>query len=521
MKLKTKIILSVVVEVLMIFVLTEYVYHLISEYRNLRNEISALEQKKIEALKSGELDDFKTLNERKKTLEEKAEAYISQASFLVVIIPLFSLFIIGIGGFITYKKIVIPINNMISIMKKIQEGDLTRKLNLNSNDEIGILASEFDKFVEWIRKVFLKLSYLTSNVSEKSIKTILGLAHTNNENLVLKDKSLELSLSSELLTQSVNNVSLEIDSVSKNINDMNKDADEGSKVIEESLSNVNKLANDVIALQQEMSKFVKESERIKEVVDTIKNIAEQTNLLALNAAIEAARAGEYGKGFSVVADEVRSLAGRTAKSTDEIRKIVDVVTGEINNLAKSLEEKVINANEVKKDINKSKETFNRIKKKIEDVYNSTSVIYELAKEQLGILDMVKDNVISIDKQIKDFGETFRYLSEEIMSSREAINSVESNIYQFDIGRESLLIKTKLLIMDWIGRSLSNMEYIPSDEIVDIISEMDFEEKQLIIQSIYELEKSLKEVINAEIPEDRRKIYKKLVEEIIALLKLFE
>ncbi len=521
MRLKTKIILSVVIEVLMIFVLTEYVHYLISEYRNYRAEIVSIEKKELETVKKGSIEELERIKQKKEELKRDAEELLNKASFFVVIIPLFSLLIIGIGGFFTYKNIVIPINRMIFLMKKIQEGDLTQKLNLNKNDEIGMLALEFDQFIDWVRKVLLKLSSLTSNVSEKSIKTILELSHTNNENIILKDSSLELSLSSELLTQSVNSVSIEINSVSKNIDEMTSRAEEGSKVIESSLDNVHRLANEVIALQNDMTRFVKESEKIKEVVNTIKNIAEQTNLLALNAAIEAARAGEYGKGFSVVADEVRSLASKTAKSTDEIRNIVDSINVEINNLAKNLEEKVLSANEVKEDISKSKETFNDIKMRINSVHESASIISNLVQEQLSILDMVKDNVATIDKQIKELGETFRYLSEQIISSRDAINSVESNIYQFDLGEQSSYIKMKLLIMDWIGRSLSNMEYVPSDEVVDIINDFSPPNKNEILESIKSIDSKLKELFERKKPEDRESLYRELMEELLKLIDTLE
>ena len=521
MRLKTKIILSVVIEVLMIFVLTEYVHYLISEYRNYRAEIVSIEKKELETVKKGSIEELERIKQKKEELKRDAEELLNKASFFVVIIPLFSLLIIGIGGFFTYKNIVIPINRMIFLMKKIQEGDLTQKLNLNKNDEIGMLALEFDQFIDWVRKVLLKLSSLTSNVSEKSIKTILELSHTNNENIILKDSSLELSLSSELLTQSVNSVSIEINSVSKNIDEMTSRAEEGSKVIESSLDNVHRLANEVIALQNDMTRFVKESEKIKEVVNTIKNIAEQTNLLALNAAIEAARAGEYGKGFSVVADEVRSLASKTAKSTDEIRNIVDSINVEINNLAKNLEEKVLSANEVKEDISKSKETFNDIKMRINSVHESASIISNLVQEQLSILDMVKDNVATIDKQIKELGETFRYLSEQIISSRDAINSVESNIYQFDLGEQSSYIKMKLLIMDWIGRSLSDMEYVPSDEVVDIINDFSPPNKNEILESIKSIDSKLKELFEREKPEDRESLYRELMEELLKLIDTLE
>ncbi len=493
MRIKTKLIVSVIVEVLIIFIMTEYVHHLIVEYRQLQSQILSIEHKKQQAIKENNIQIYTQLELEEKKLKEEAKHTLDKASVLVVIIPLFSLVIIGIGGYLTYRNIVIPINKMISTMRKIQEGDLTKRLNLNKNDELGLLATEFDRFVSWIKTVLLDLTRLTSNVSTHSIKTVTELLFTKSKNSKIQDSSLELSLSSELLTHSINNVSIETNSIYKSAKKMNEEAQKGNQVVDSSINSVQSLADDVIQFQKEMEKFLEDSEKIKEVVETIKSIAEQTNLLALNASIEAARAGKYGKGFSVVAQEVGNLAERTAKEVHQVKNIVENLTKSINNLAVSLQTQAKEAINVKKDINLSKEAFDKIRQMSESLFESSQIINTLVSEQLGILDIVKNNVVSIEQKITEFGKIFSLLSEEIMVQREAINSVENSIAQFNLGEDAVIFEIKFKILDWIGKVLSEVEHFEPEEIFQIIDKYEFPQKQELLHYINSISTHLRNI----------------------------
>lgn len=511
MKIKTKLILSVIVEVLMIFIMTEYIHHLLTEYKELQYKIERLEEKKQNALREKNIQIYTQIGLQESKIKQKANYLIEKASILVVIIPLFSLVIIGIGGYITYRNIVIPINKMIITMRKIQEGDLTRQLNLNKNDELGMLASEFDKFVSWIKSVFIELTKLTSNVSTYSVKTVLELIFTKNKNKHIEDSSLELSLSSELLTHSVNNVNIEVDNIYKNAKKMNEEAKKGNETVDESIQSVQELADDVIQSQKEMERFLEDSEKIKEVVETIKSIAEQTNLLALNASIEAARAGKYGKGFSVVAEEVGNLANKTAKEVQQVKNIVENLTKSIDNLAKNFDMQKQKAITVKKDINSSKEAFHKIKSMSEKLFESSQVINTLINEQLGVLDIVKNNVISIEEKIKDFGNIFSHLAQEIMTQRKAINSVEENLSKFKLGSNLFVFDLKFKIFQWIGQVLSEGRYFEPEELNQLINMCSISQKQDIEFLLENLKTSLRNLTTEK--NQKQELFKKLIDDI--------
>ncbi len=516
MKIKTKFILSIIVEVLMIFLLTEYIHLRLLKYEDLnkikdnlknyeisleklkllaiydekqkiesnfsvldklKNEIKELDKEnkifpQIESINSNvksslisnvEINNkiqtlnnaFKNVIQLEKNLTSESLSILKSSALLVAIIPLFSLFIMGIGAFTTYKAIITPILKMIGAMKIIEQGDVTRKLNIKQNSELGTLASEFDSFVDWIRNTFQKLTLSMNKVTKDSAILITNLFNTKLRNQELKERSTELSLSSEILSQSIENVNTQISNIHENVIHIENEAKNGGVVVRNSIKNVENLANHVIDLQEKVKTLTKDSSKIQEVIETIQNIADQTNLLALNAAIEAARAGEHGKGFSVVADEVRSLANRTVVSSDEIKEIIQSITTSISELALALEYRAKEANDVKEKMDETGEVFNRINEKIESITELTQTVSDLINEQLSSLDIVKDNISTIDYGIDDFNNVFKELESQIYDTRSAIKSVEEELSKFKIGDFMIVAKGENIFAEWLSQMLKN------------------------------------------------------------------
>jgi len=516
MKIKTKVILSIIVEVLMIFLLTEYIHLRLLKYEdldkikdNLKNYEISLEKLKLLAVYNEQQkikDNFSVLNKIKdeiKKLDEKGKIFsqleninssvqtslisdnnlnqkiqtlntafkqtlelekdlkseslsiLKNSALLVAIIPLFSLIVLGIGTFTTYKAIITPVLKMIGVMKVIEQGDLTRKLNIRQNSELGTLAREFDSFVDWIKNTFQKLTLSLNEVTKDSAMLITDLFNTKLRNQDLKEKSTELSISSEILSQSIENVNTQISNIHENIKQIEKEAQKGGVVVKSSIKNVENLADHVIELQEKVKILTKDSSKIQEVIETIQNIADQTNLLALNAAIEAARAGEHGKGFAVVADEVRSLANRTVVSSDEIKEIIQSITNSISELALALEYRAKEANDVKEKMDETGEAFNKINDKIEFITELTQSISDLINEQLSSLDIVKENISTIDYGIDDFNNVFKELESQIYNTRNAIKFVEEEIAKFKIGDFMVVAKGENVFAEWLSQTLRN------------------------------------------------------------------
>ncbi|MEW9797512.1 methyl-accepting chemotaxis protein [Alteromonas sp. CYL-A6] len=241
---------------------------------------------------------------------------------------LVSVVIIAIIALITYlagSRITRPIIKMKAAMAEIAngDGDLTKRLDIESNDEIGELAGEFNRFTDKLRDLLQQTATHTSAVADAA-------AHLRD---VSQDTSTQMNKERnqvDSVSTAVTEMATTVVEISKNAaqsSDAANEADmlvsQGKAQAEDAMADIRSLAASIDEGVKVVSGLSQESDNIGAVIDVINGIAEQTNLLALNAAIEAARAGEQGRGFAVVADEVRSLASRTQDSTDDIRRMVE------------------------------------------------------------------------------------------------------------------------------------------------------------------------------------------------------
>ena len=264
-------------------------------------------------------------NAKVKTLEEQVTSNVSFGTTLVVVIVLASLIIAFFTGYKTVNAITIPLKKVNDLLNIASSGDLTHNLDDSSQDEFGQLAKNCNKLIlslkELIRGINVRAEQLaaaseqTSAVTTQTTKSIqdqkaqIGLVAT---------ATTEMHSTSQMVSQNAEDTLLEI-----------RNADqESNKVRDISLENkatIEVLARDVEDAAEVIHKLHQDSASIGSILDVIRGIADQTNLLALNAAIEAARAGEQGRGFAVVADEVRTLASRTQESTQEINAMIEVL----------------------------------------------------------------------------------------------------------------------------------------------------------------------------------------------------
>ena len=326
----------------------------------------------------------------------------------------FLLLILVLVLFVLKKVVGNPINLLLARVKDLSSGDsdLTKRVNIKSSDEIGEVAHEVNSFIEKIEKTIIQSQQsahrVEKNGEDLSVSALSILYSMQKENLqITKTLKAAKDVESELET-------------SKDLSAKNIDGSKQSfEILVEMTSSLEKVVQSIessSAVEEEMSSKIQEvvgqTDQIKGVLEMIKDIADQTNLLALNAAIEAARAGEHGRGFAVVADEVRKLAERTQKSLSEIDATISVIVQGVMQLSSDMQENAKNVREISKNANIVKNEADDTRAKTKE---SIDISHEASKR---VLDM--SNTISI--MMNDLQNTF-----EISQKNETIAKELSGI----------------------------------------------------------------------------------------------
>jgi methyl-accepting chemotaxis protein len=220
------------------------------------------------------------------------------------------------------RQIVIPLNQTLKVAERVAAGDLTQNLVSERRDELGQLQRAMQSMTLGLRELIGGISdgvtQIASAAEELSAVTEQTSAGVNSQ----KVETDQVATAMNEMTATVQEVARNAEEASEAAVAADQQAREGDKVVGEAIAQIERLALEVGNSTVAMGDLKRESDKIGSVLDVIKSVAQQTNLLALNAAIEAARAGEAGRGFAVVADEVRSLAQRTQKSTEEIEELI-------------------------------------------------------------------------------------------------------------------------------------------------------------------------------------------------------
>ncbi|WP_354676177.1 methyl-accepting chemotaxis protein [Pseudomonas syringae] len=227
-----------------------------------------------------------------------------------------------LAAWIITRQITTPLQETLEVVERVAAGDLSRNLNVGRKDELGRLQSTIQRMTLSLRELVGGIrdgvTQIASAAEELSAVTEQTSAGVNSQ----KVETDQVATAMHEMTATVQEVARNAEEASEAAVAADQQAREGERVVNEAIAQIERLAVAVGNSSQAMGALQQESDKIGSVLDVIKSVAQQTNLLALNAAIEAARAGEAGRGFAVVADEVRSLAQRTQKSTEEIEALI-------------------------------------------------------------------------------------------------------------------------------------------------------------------------------------------------------
>ncbi|WP_199460242.1 methyl-accepting chemotaxis protein [Vibrio owensii] len=332
------------------------------------------------------------------------------------------------------KTVVTPINDIKEAMVQIAsgEGDLSQRISINSQDEIGLLAGGFNQFVT-------KIQATVSQVVESSNTLRQEMNNLNALTATIADSTVGQQRDSEAVAAAVH----EMQVTSRNVSDSATEAALASQTANEELSNTNvileqtvaairDLAGEIESASQVINTLDNDVSNIASVLDVIRGIAEQTNLLALNAAIEAARAGEQGRGFAVVADEVRSLASRTQKSTGEIQAMIEKLQAGAAQAVEVMQGSKTSSEDTIQSAGLATESLAEILNAIARMNEMNAHIATAAGQQSSVSDEVNSNVQGIADSSTSIVDVVSQAQQSLSMLSEQTQQLDKQVSQFRV-----------------------------------------------------------------------------------------
>ncbi len=315
-------------------------------------------------------------------------------------------------GIVISRAIIVPLETIKNTMYHIVNGDMTVEIPINGKDEIGILAQRINETISSIRTALYESVKSAKQLSEAANRIASSAEDTSQAVSSQKDQLTQIATAMNEMSATVADVANHAESTAKDTAEASQEAGMGDQDVSSSVESIKALSQELEVASDRVNKLKEGVMEISEVTSVISGISEQTNLLALNAAIEAARAGEQGRGFAVVADEVRNLASRTNQSTEEIQSTINrlqqLAVGTADAMQKSQE---LAYNSVQR-AEGSGGDLKLIVTHIQHISDKSAQIATAAEEQSAVAEEMNRNISGINDSAQEMSESATTLAKE-------------------------------------------------------------------------------------------------------------
>ena len=365
--------------------------------------------------------------------EPEAFASIHRNTMFMLLLMVVVVIVIVIVGIIIGNRMTKPIAHISDIAQRVSKGDLTLHVEKTSNDEVGDLQEAIEQMINNLSKMAGNISGIA--IQQASASEELALITTQTSNTLTEQQGIseQLATAMQEMGATSNEVAVSTSNTSSAVENIKNKIDDGSTKLDETYHSIMAMTENIQLTEQSVQKVRTDFEQVVNILDVIKAIADQTNLLALNAAIEAARAGEQGRGFAVVADEVRQLAFRTQESTKEIDNMINVIMEGANSSVNVMADSVVQANSVQQNAQAALELNKIVENDMNEISDFSIQIATAAEEQSVVVEDILKNIESLNQGVMETSQATDNIAE---------SSVELARLSTELEKESAEFKTK-------------------------------------------------------------------------------